>query len=217
MTDSITLSTRFVKVLSRYFEVHRPVIVERGLKFPNRDQWLDYFFYGMNNHIKVCFQSEKNEHDVHCPEWNDENTNYIEEGEDCGICDSKEGITFSIQIEITANNRTIETIEFTKDEPIEETIKKFEILTNKTYDFCICGGKVFKEKLCHNCYPHEYTRSEAEGGDCPICYENGGRWCQFVECKHQFHYGCITKIREHPKKCPLCRNAGDFKIDPFDL
>jgi hypothetical protein len=216
MTEPITLTPRFITVLSRYFEANREDIVKKGLKFPSNDQWLDFFHYGKTNSIKVCFQAERNQHDPHCPEWDDEKINYIYEN-DCEECSIKEGITFNIEIELTGTHRTLDTIYFTEDEPIDETIKKIQALSGKTYEFCICNGIVFKDKLCKNCYPHAYTRSEEEGGDCSICYENSGRWCQFVECKHQFHYGCIIKSAGHPKKCPLCRNAGDYKLDPFDL
>ena len=215
MSESLTLSPRFITVLSRYFEANRDAIIKKGLKFPSHDQWLDFFHY--TNRIKVCFQSERNEHDPHCPNFDDEKMNYIDEGEDCEECNIKEGITFEIHIELAGTHRTLETIYYKADEPLEEVIKKFEPLIGKTYYFCLCNGIVYKDKLCRNCYPHAYTRSEEEGGDCAICYDNGGRWCQFIECKHQFHYGCIVKIQENPKKCPLCRCVGDYKLDPFDV
>jgi len=216
MTEPLILTPRFITVLSRYFDANRNSIVKQGLKFPSQDQWLDFFHYGKENRIKVCFQSERNEHDCHCPKWDDEKINYIYDDE-CDDCKIKEGITFDIQIELAGTHKTLETIYFTEDEPVEETIKKIETLSGKVYTFCQCNGIVFKDELCRNCYPHAYTRTEEEGGECSICYDNGGRWCQFVDCKHQFHYGCIIKIPESRKKCPLCRNTGDFKLDPFDI
>ena len=214
--ETITLTPRFTVVLSRYFKVYRENIIKKGLKIQRENLYT--FNYGK---ITCLFFSEKNKHEEYCVRFEEEkqdNTVYNKECLECGV---KNGITYSLHIDYKINkHRTIlEEVQFTEDTTQEEMEEKLKILANKKYDFCKCGSVAFEENLCKGCFIHSYTRSEEEGGDCPICYENKGRWAEFSACKHQFHFECITKLEfneNYIKKCPLCRTASDYEIDPFD-
>lgn len=213
---SITLTPRFISVLSRYFEVHREEIIKNGLKFPDTDNFIEFFYFGKNNNIRVNFESSQNQHNYLCSEHNDCETNIITaEEEKCESCKEIHGITFTLSIRL--KTCTAVSIEFTKDTTLEEMLEKIEKYSGKVYDFCSCdtGILAFKDGLCSYCYIHYYTRTEEEGGNCSICYENGGRWCEFEGCKHQFHIGCVSKMDK--KICPLCRGKGDIRKDPFDV
>lgn len=211
---SITLTPRFITVLGRYFEVHRKYIIEKGLNFPGADDSIDTFYFGKNNIIKVDFDSNRNKHHYLCSEYNDCEDNVITaEEEKCEECKEIHGIYFTATISL--KKCAADCIEFTKDTTLEEMLEKIEKYSGKVYDFCSCDSIAFKDGLCTYCYIHSYTRTEEEGGNCSICYENGGRWCEFEQCKHQFHTGCVLKMDK--KICPLCRGKGEITKDPFDI
>jgi hypothetical protein len=94
------------------------------------------------------------------------------------------------------------------------------------YHLCSCEQKVCdstdpespKSKWCATCFVYRYTRTEEQGGDCCICYENEGRWTRF-SCGHEIHHHCYMKLSIDPekiriseyatsacKRCPLCRD-----------
>lgn len=209
---SITLTPRFISVLGRNFEVNREEIIKDGLQFPDNDNgFIKWFAYGKN--IQVRFMSEKNEHHHMCSNG----SIVTAEEKKCEECEEIHGITFTLCLENKTTEIIMESIKFTKDTTLEEMLEKLEKYSGKVYDFCSCslGKVVYKDGLCDSCYIYSYTRTEEEGGDCSICYENSGRWCEFVECKHQFHYNCVLKMDK--RICPLCRNKGDIKKDPFDV
>jgi len=216
---AITFTPRFITVMTRYYEANCEKIIKDGVDMPNGENWLDHFHYGKKGErVKVCFQSRHNEHNYHCEEWDDCEDNAITEEEgSCPKCHTDYGITWTMEIQANDRYEALAIIEFYEDTTLEEMKAKIEKLSGKTYDFCCCGSVVFKEKMCKRCYPHDYTRTEEQGGVCSICYENGGRWCEFSECKHQFHWGCLCKTHEHPKKCPLCRGVSETHLDPFDV
>ena len=212
---SITLTPRFITVLSRYFEVHREEIIKKGLKFPGADESIDTFCFGKDNNIRVNFDSNRNYHHYLCSEYDGCSTPITAEEEKCEMCEEIHGITFTVSINL--KTCTAVSITFTKDTTLEEMLEKIEKYSGKVYDLCSCdtGRLAFKDGLCSYCYIHYYTRTEEEGGDCSICYENGGRWCEFEDCKHQFHIGCVSKMDKII--CPLCRGKGAIKKDPFDI
>ena len=214
---SITLTPRFITVLGRYFEVNREEIIKDGLQFPdNEDRYIKWFSYGKN--LKVRFMSEKNEHHYLCSRHSGDFVDSIitAEQKKCEECEEIHGITFTLCLENKNTDAIMESIKFTKDTSLEEVIEKIEKYSGKVYDFCSCpiGEVVFKDGLCGHCYTYSYTRTEEEGGDCSICYENGGRWGEFMGCNHQFHYSCVMKMDK--RICPLCRSNGGFKTDCFD-
>lgn len=218
--NPITFTQRFIDVLTRKLEVDYTHIKQTGLDFPNNDHTLDGFRYGKDDEkIYVEFSASQNEHHELCEMYGDieEEDNYVtEEQGECEIC--KEKFCMRYTILIRARRCTLTVITYYDDTTLEQVIAMVKDLTGKVFEFCKCGDTVVKESKCKACYVHSYTRPEEEGGDCAVCYDNGGRWMQFNECKHAFHYGCFKKLQDIPKKvCPLCRGGGEWTIDPYDV
>ena len=70
--ETITLTPRFIVVLSRYFKAHRGRIIKNGLK--NQGEELESFRY--NEKIYVSFDSEVNRHNEDCGNY-DEDDNIV--------------------------------------------------------------------------------------------------------------------------------------------
>lgn len=122
-------------------------------------------------------------------------------------------------ISTNGGRKQLEDIVWTKEEPLNMITFQLSKLIGKNYMFCKCGQLVVEENQCSECYIHSYTRTEEEGGDCPICYENEARWCE-LKCKHRFHMACMLKVKLQNgyRKCPLCRTMSDtFNLDTFDI
>ena len=198
----LTITPHLITVIKRHFEVEHKNIIREGLKCPNSDVVISGNSYGNPSaKINVHINSFKNEHIWRCSHHDDCKDNSITaEEKKCEECGETHGITFRLIIFVNLRNdkrsKYLEKIYFTEDTTLEEMLEKLEKISGKTYDFCICGNTAFKDGLCTICYIHQYTRTEEEGGNCAICYENGGRWCEFDKCKHQFHRHCLDKLEK---------------------
>ena len=207
----IELTPRFIQVLSRSIKVNREEI-EAELDNHDDDQGFRY-----NEKFKVKFHYDLQRHSEDCEEYDEDSDHNIVVGE-CKECGS-EYIRYDCNIYYGDN--FVETVSWSKTTTLEELMAKIQLLSGEKYYECKCGNirKLLQyDGMCKTCYIWSYTRTEEEGGDCAICYENNGRWIELTTCKHQFHYGCIKTYNN--KKCPLCRHEYithcDFKMDPYD-
>jgi hypothetical protein len=206
----IELKDRFIQVLSRSIKFNRKEI-EEELNNHNNDGGFQY-----NEKIKVNFTFYSKQHSEDCEEYDEDSDNYIT-GE-CKECGSED---IQYRCIIHYDDNYITTVKWNKTTTLSHLMEMLLDLSGEKYQVCKCGntGKLLQyDGMCKTCFIWSYTRTEEEGGDCSICYENNGRWVELKTCKHQFHYGCIKKYNN--KKCPLCRHEYithcDFTMDPYD-
>jgi hypothetical protein len=202
----IELTPRFIQVLSRAIKVNREEI-EADLDNHDHEQGFMY-----NEKFNVKFDYDLQRHSEDCEEY-DEDSDNIVVGE-CKECGSE---YIRYDCDIYYGKFRFKTVSWSKTTPLGELMEKLLDLSGEKYQVCKCGnvGKFLQyDGMCKTCLIWSYKRTEEEGGDCSICYENDGRWIELKICKHQFHYGCIKKNNNN--KCPLCRREYitdcDFKI-----
>jgi hypothetical protein len=205
----IELTPMFIQVLSSSVEVNREEIESDLNKFESSDG------FPYKGKFYVSFTVQDLEHSEDCEEYDEDSDNNYITGE-CKECGSDKLYICNI----LCGDNCITNVTWTKTTTLEELMAKIQLLSGK-YQVCKCGniniGKLSYNGMCKTCYIWRYTRTEEEGGDCSICYENNGRWIELKTCKHQFHYGCIKKNKNI--KCPLCRHEYishcDFEMDPY--
>lgn len=119
-------------------------------------------------------------------------------------------IEVSYEYNIIKNALLIDSLLLDADVATMENMYEFlDKIQEKEWTMCPCKTVAKKDGLCKECYIHSYERTEEEGGNCAICYENNGRWTK-LECGHIFHRHCIRDMDTVPNKvstikCPLCR------------
>jgi hypothetical protein len=134
--------------------------------------------------------------------------------ETCDLCDS---LTQRLEISLSYHRKgekkiLLHTIQLDLDEITVDKIYEVIQSYQSTYYSCQCDRLVYDPsdreaplgKWCMNCYIFRYKRTEEQGGDCCICYENEGRWARFP-CGHETHYHCYSKMPANARRCPLCR------------
>ena len=130
------------------------------------------------------------------------------------ICDCDKDPSYTIRVSYNKKGLFYKRI----NEITLETAVRIVTHIKALYQICRCGDEATKDGWCDNCYIHRYTRTEEEGGDCSICYENEGRWVR-LECKHEFHLHCYHKIDfdvKEGRRCPLCRKVSKTNVDCYD-
>lgn len=132
-------------------------------------------------------------------------------------CDCDKDVGYIIGLDYEGRNLFYKRI----NETTLENALKIVGYIKASYQICQCGNAATKEGWCNTCYIRRHTRTEAEGGDCSVCYENEGRWVR-LECKHELHLHCHDKIEPDVshgcgRKCPLCRRVSARpNIDCYD-
>lgn len=197
-----SMTPHFIKVLCRTLEMNVMDLIRKAKKIEVRK--LDYtaelrnYFNGNKGELyTICYPIH---HSKRCSEYSDEDK--VESF--CEDCKKNSGFLlkscmyltymnpakclvniFDIKSEVLGNKN--------ESESVFDLLSQIQKLEGKIYSFCPCGEVQIKDGRCKNCYIHEYTRTEEEGGNCAICLENGGRWIK-LSCNHIFHMKCFHKF-----------------------
>ena len=158
-----------------------------------------------NEDIKIRISLDIEPHDGDCDNYPFE----LDEDDDCG-CSNVRNITFKINIKYKDNFVFCFPM---KENCLEDMLNKIKNDFPNYILICQCGSKAEEDyqNKCRQCFINSYIRTEEEGGDCPICFENDGVWIK-TKCGHIFHQHCFKKVKETNSMCPICRADIDYHI-----
>jgi hypothetical protein len=155
-----------------------------------------------NEDIEIKIITDIDSHDDNC-----DNFPFVV-NDNCG-CPKVREITFYINIRY----KCINVLQFPmKETTLNKMLKKIKKDFPDSMFICHCGEKAIEElNKCRQCFIHSYIRTEEEGGDCPICFENDWVWIK-TKCNHIFHQSCLKKAKAVNGLCPICRAIIDYHI-----
>lgn len=203
---TFTFTKAYAQMVSRLMEMDYEEYKEAIVSNP--DYFADRLEYSHN--IQVCrFVRMSSEHEQKC--------DYEGAMESDEECECKKEYVLIIKIRTTCgvmgkHGKELFEITMKVDTTLQELISKVNENADRVYYSCSCGAVALQGKSqCRTCYIYSYDRTDAEGGSCAVCYENGGLWAMVKHCKHVFHMHCLDKC-EH--KCPLCRHEFEHYCSP---
>jgi hypothetical protein len=202
------LSKRGLTIFKRYVEMNFDRVLGQAKKAKRKphsginrikiNNWIITLDYYMGFHADDCEnEGERILFDERC---------------DCDYQEVQMEIEVSYEYDSKKNDLLIDSLLLDASVATKENMYEFldKIQEKKEWTMCPCRSVAKKDGLCKECYIHSYERTEEEGGNCAICYENNGRWTK-LQCGHIFHTYCINNLDNVPLKgwtikCPLCRS-----------
>jgi hypothetical protein len=214
------LSKRASTVFKRYVEMNFDDVLERAKKAKKNLYDTPYFIRVSNWTLKLDYYMGFHQDD--CEKDKNEDISFNQKCDECDYQKVRIGIIVYYEYNPKKNDLRIDSLLLDADIAIKENMYEFlNKIEGKQWTICPCNSIAKKDGFCEECYIHSYERTEEEGGNCAICYENNGRWIK-LECGHIFHTYCIRNVVTTSsngssngwiKKCPLCRREWDICCD----
>jgi hypothetical protein len=214
--ETIVLSNRGHTVFRRFIDINMDKVIKKAQSAHHNSDYDESITF---QRFIFQLQYRLGYHEDGCEEGEEP----ILFGHGCDKCNyTKVQIRSNIQYQHPDKNRpTIEDIYIDADKVgIAEQVQLLLFKKQgKGWTLCMCKRLAEKDGMCEECYIHSYERTEEEGGNCCICYENNGRWTK-LECGHIFHRHCAYNIKKENGfvvKCPLCRKPSDLRYNNPDI